>query len=208
MNPHVSGTTLGVGLDQRPGGKGTRVAGNFGLDPHRLDDEALERELRYGYATREETFFRGTCQALPNHTDHMLQLEHGRQPVPRADQGQRAADPQGLSAPLARRFSAVRFPPAGQVAHRRQAPASAAASTTSAGTVPAWTASTAPGSVRPGRVRHQPGQTPAGCWGPSPARRHEHPSTRSSDHNHSMPEHRSPRRSACFSSMQETRATR
>ncbi len=116
MNPHVSGTTLGVGLDQRPGGKGTRVAGNFGLDPHRLDDEALERELRYGYATREETFFRGTCQALPNHTDHMLQLEHGRQPVPRADQGQRAADPQGLSAPLARRFSAVRFPPAGQVA--------------------------------------------------------------------------------------------
>jgi hypothetical protein len=76
MNPHVSGTTLGVGLDQRPGGKGTRVAGKFGLDPHRLDDEALERELRYLYATREETFFPGTRQALLNHTDRMLQLEH------------------------------------------------------------------------------------------------------------------------------------
>ncbi len=51
------------------------MAGKFGLDPHRLDDEALERELRYLYATREETFFHGTRQALLNHTERMLQLE-------------------------------------------------------------------------------------------------------------------------------------
>jgi uncharacterized protein DUF6158 len=50
-------------------------AGKFGLDPHRLDDEALERELRYLYATREETFFHGSRQALLNHTERMLQLE-------------------------------------------------------------------------------------------------------------------------------------
>jgi hypothetical protein len=64
MTPHVGGTTLGGGLDQRPGAKGIHVAGKFGLDPHRLDDEALERELRHLYATREETFFHGTRQAL------------------------------------------------------------------------------------------------------------------------------------------------
>ncbi|HZD70461.1 MAG TPA: DUF6158 family protein [Actinomycetes bacterium] len=57
------------------GRKGTGIAGKFGLDPHRLEDEALERELRYLYATREETFFRGTRQALLNHTERMLQLE-------------------------------------------------------------------------------------------------------------------------------------
>jgi Family of unknown function (DUF6158) len=51
------------------------MSGKFGLDPHRLDDEALERELRYLYATREETFFHGTRQALLNHTERMLQLE-------------------------------------------------------------------------------------------------------------------------------------
>ena len=49
--------------------------GKFGLDPHRLDDAALERELRYLYATREETFFHGSRQALLNHTERMLQLE-------------------------------------------------------------------------------------------------------------------------------------
>jgi Family of unknown function (DUF6158) len=51
------------------------MAGKFGLDPHRLDDAALERELRYLYATREETFFHGSRQALLNHTERMLQLE-------------------------------------------------------------------------------------------------------------------------------------
>jgi hypothetical protein len=51
------------------------MAGKFGLDPHQLEDEALERELRYLYATREETFFHGSRQALLNHTERMLQLE-------------------------------------------------------------------------------------------------------------------------------------
>jgi hypothetical protein len=51
------------------------MAGKFGLDPRQLDDAALERELRYLYATREETFFHGSRQALLNHTERMLQLE-------------------------------------------------------------------------------------------------------------------------------------
>lgn len=51
------------------------MAGKFGLDPGQLEDEALERELHYLYATREETFFHGTRQALLNHTERMLQLE-------------------------------------------------------------------------------------------------------------------------------------
>ena len=51
------------------------MAGKFGFDPGQLEDEALERELHYLYATREETFFHGTRQALLNHTERMLQLE-------------------------------------------------------------------------------------------------------------------------------------
>jgi hypothetical protein len=51
------------------------MAGKFGVDPHDLNDEALERELRYLYATREETFFQGSRQALLNHTERMLKLE-------------------------------------------------------------------------------------------------------------------------------------
>ncbi len=51
------------------------MAGKFGVDPRRLDDQALERELRYLYATREETFFHGSRQALLNHTERMLKLE-------------------------------------------------------------------------------------------------------------------------------------
>jgi hypothetical protein len=51
------------------------VAGKFGLDPRELDDADLDRELRYLYATREETFFHGSHQALLNHTERMLQLE-------------------------------------------------------------------------------------------------------------------------------------
>ena len=51
------------------------MAGKFGLDPHQLDDEALEHELRHLHATREETFFHGSRQALLNHTERMLQLE-------------------------------------------------------------------------------------------------------------------------------------
>lgn len=63
--------------------EGDRHGGKVGLDPHRLDDQALERELHYLYATREETFFHGTRQALLNHTERMLQLEQRvRRPVP------------------------------------------------------------------------------------------------------------------------------
>ncbi len=51
------------------------MAGKFGLDPRQLDDAALERELRSLYATRAETFFHGSRQALLNHTERMLQLE-------------------------------------------------------------------------------------------------------------------------------------
>jgi Family of unknown function (DUF6158) len=51
------------------------MAGKFGLDPRRLEDAELERELRYLYSTREETFFRGSRQALLNHTERMLELE-------------------------------------------------------------------------------------------------------------------------------------
>ncbi|HZD37976.1 MAG TPA: DUF6158 family protein [Actinomycetes bacterium] len=47
----------------------------LGLDPHRLSDQDLERELRYLYSTREETFFHGSRQALLNHTERMQQLE-------------------------------------------------------------------------------------------------------------------------------------
>jgi Family of unknown function (DUF6158) len=49
------------------------MAGKFGLDPRQLEDTELERELRYLYATREETFFHGSRQALLNHTERMLQ---------------------------------------------------------------------------------------------------------------------------------------
>ena len=51
------------------------MAGKFGLEPRQLEDAELERELRQLYATREETFFHGSRQALLNHTERMLQLE-------------------------------------------------------------------------------------------------------------------------------------
>ena len=51
------------------------MAGRFGVDPQQLEDAALERELRYLYGTRAETFFHGSRQALLNHTERMLQLE-------------------------------------------------------------------------------------------------------------------------------------
>jgi hypothetical protein len=64
-----------VGKRRAAGWKGTAMAGKFGQDPRLLDEAALERELRYLYTTREETFFHGTRQALLNHTERMLQLE-------------------------------------------------------------------------------------------------------------------------------------
>lgn len=68
-------TAKGYSSDHQPSEEGTATAGKFGLDPHRLDDEALERELRYLYATGKETFFHGSRQALLNHTERMLELE-------------------------------------------------------------------------------------------------------------------------------------
>jgi hypothetical protein len=47
----------------------------LGLPARQLDDDALERELRYLHQTREETFFNGSRQALLNHTERMLELE-------------------------------------------------------------------------------------------------------------------------------------
>jgi Family of unknown function (DUF6158) len=64
------GTPAGGRGGDQPGGRGL-----FGLDPRQLDDAALERELRYLYAAREETFFHGTRQTLLNHTERVLQLE-------------------------------------------------------------------------------------------------------------------------------------
>ncbi len=76
------------------------MAAKFGLDPYRLDDAALERKLRHLYATREETFFHGTRQALLNHTERMLQLEREyASRFPERTKGRRAADPQGLPDP-------------------------------------------------------------------------------------------------------------
>ena len=46
-----------------------------GLPAGDLDDAALERELRRLYATREDTFFNGSPQALATHTERMLELE-------------------------------------------------------------------------------------------------------------------------------------
>jgi hypothetical protein len=72
---HRRDWTRGGGGGGDAGRKELAMSGKFGLDPHRLDDAALERELRYLYATREETFFHGSRQALLNHTERMLQLE-------------------------------------------------------------------------------------------------------------------------------------
>jgi hypothetical protein len=54
---------------------GTSVVDKLGLDPHELDDQSLERELRHLHSTREETFFNGSHQALVNHTQRMIELE-------------------------------------------------------------------------------------------------------------------------------------
>jgi hypothetical protein len=77
--------------------EGTAMAGKFGPDPHQLDDEALERELGHLYATREETFFHGSRQALLNHTERMLQLEREyANRFPERTKARHLADPQGL----------------------------------------------------------------------------------------------------------------
>ena len=46
-----------------------------GVPPVRLTDEALGRELERLHATRRETFFHGSEDALEIHTERMLELE-------------------------------------------------------------------------------------------------------------------------------------
>jgi hypothetical protein len=46
-----------------------------GIAPGDLNDEDLERELRHLYATRADTFFGGSDQALDTHTQRTLALE-------------------------------------------------------------------------------------------------------------------------------------
>ena len=46
-----------------------------GVPAGELRDDDLERELRQMYATRGDTFFGGTDEALDTHTARMLELE-------------------------------------------------------------------------------------------------------------------------------------
>ena len=46
-----------------------------GISARELDDEALDRELRHLYQTREDTFFNGSADAFKRHTERMLELE-------------------------------------------------------------------------------------------------------------------------------------
>jgi uncharacterized protein DUF6158 len=46
-----------------------------GIPAAELHDDALERELRHMYETREDTFFSGSESALTTHTERMLELE-------------------------------------------------------------------------------------------------------------------------------------
>jgi hypothetical protein len=47
-----------------------------GVSPRNLSDEALHRELRQLWRTREETVFRGSAHAMATHTSRMLELEY------------------------------------------------------------------------------------------------------------------------------------
>jgi hypothetical protein len=44
------------------------MAGKFGLDPHQLDDETLERELRYLYTERMLQLEREYANRFPERT--------------------------------------------------------------------------------------------------------------------------------------------
>jgi hypothetical protein len=48
---------------------------SHGVPPVRLTDDALGRELERLHATRRETFFHGSEDALEVHTERMLELE-------------------------------------------------------------------------------------------------------------------------------------
>ncbi|MFG6196529.1 DUF6158 family protein [Nonomuraea sp. JJY05] len=47
----------------------------MGIDPAQLSDEDLLRELRQLHATRSDTFFHGSDDALAVHTSRMNELE-------------------------------------------------------------------------------------------------------------------------------------
>lgn len=48
----------------------------LGVPARDLSDEALRRELRHMWRTREETILRGSAHAIATHTSRMLTLEH------------------------------------------------------------------------------------------------------------------------------------
>lgn len=48
---------------------------DHGIPAAELGGDDLERELRHLWATREDTFFSGSEDALATHTDRMLELE-------------------------------------------------------------------------------------------------------------------------------------
>ncbi|MEO3871327.1 DUF6158 family protein [Nonomuraea sp. B12E4] len=47
----------------------------MGIDPAQLSDEDVVRELRQLHATRSDTFFHGSDDALENHTVRTNELE-------------------------------------------------------------------------------------------------------------------------------------
>lgn len=62
----------------------------MGIDPSRLSDTDLMRELRHLHRTRNETFLHGPDDALEHHTSRMSELEDEylrRHPVRDVDPG-------------------------------------------------------------------------------------------------------------------------
>ncbi|MEU8360649.1 DUF6158 family protein [Nonomuraea sp. NPDC048882] len=47
----------------------------MGIDPAQLSDDDLVRELRHLHATRSDTFFHGSDDALTHHTSRTNELE-------------------------------------------------------------------------------------------------------------------------------------
>ena len=75
---------------------------------------------------------------------------------------------------------------------------SAASSTASAGTAPGWTASKAPASAAATACSPTTSSRSAGCWKAHNTRQHEHPNTRTSNHDHLKSEAGRPHRQASF----------
>jgi hypothetical protein len=90
-----SWTPLGRRARQRlPGGYPDRAAGHdergttmTGVDPDRLDDQQLMKELQTIHRTRHDTLLHGSNKALRTHNMRMAQLEgeylrrHPRRPI-------------------------------------------------------------------------------------------------------------------------------